>query len=195
MNLPGQTGQSRTHQVDCLADIGDYLNNGELAHWKMENGYAFATAKGLLHISETIEQLTDKAYESLQGKLGIQANTEVTIDPNGALVTQVYCSALPIRYTDIATEKWEAFARLVLEATYEATFYAALNNYAETGNNKLYLTLVGGGVLGNPFPWVFEAIEKSVQKFKDTPLDVSVVSYGSSKSSLKRFLNELSGRI
>ncbi|MFK8161270.1 MAG: hypothetical protein AB8H12_02300 [Lewinella sp.] len=195
--LEGQTGQTRSRQVDCLAEIGSYFNNDQLSHWKMENGYAFATEKGLQYISTIIKQLNEQEYEELEGKLrvGVQANTEMTIDPDGGLVTQVYCSALPIRYTDVATDKWEAFARLVLEATYEATFHAALNNYAATGNNKLFLTLVGGGVFGNPMTWILAAIEKSILKFKHTPLEVSIVSYGSSKPSVRRFLSELHGRI
>lgn len=197
VELPGQTGQSRTRQVDCLALIGAFFENEKRAYWKMENGYAFATEKGLHHISAAIDQLSEQAYEDLLGNLqvGIQANTEVTVGPEDALVTQVYCSALPIGYSNIPTGKWEAFAKLVLEATYEATFYAALNNFAATGNNKLYLTLVGGGVFGNPFEWIFAAIDKSVRKFRQTPLDVKVVSYGSSKPALKKFLTELNGRL
>ena len=57
---------------------------------------------------------------------------------------------------------WEPFARMVLEATYEATLYAALENYMKTKNNKVYLTLVGGGVFGNDVKWILDSIKKAV---------------------------------
>ncbi len=41
------------------------------------------------------------------------------------LVSQIYCSALPVAYCDAEPELWGDFASLVLEAAYEATFYAA----------------------------------------------------------------------
>jgi hypothetical protein len=60
VELEGQTGQTKTKQVDCLSEIGAYFNNDTQAHWTMENGYAFATEKGLRQITETLEQLTDQ---------------------------------------------------------------------------------------------------------------------------------------
>jgi hypothetical protein len=188
-----QVGQTRDKQVDCLKEIGDFFNNDEMSNWKMENGYAFATKDGLRNISNKIKGLKLHEYEDLKSKLrvGIQSNTEITILDKKQYVTQVYCSALPIGYTRIETKEWELFARLILEGTYEATFYAALKNFESTGNNQLYLTLVGGGVFGNPIRWVLDAIEKSVAKFKNTPLDVHVVSYGGSKKTVKEFLSKL----
>lgn len=196
VKLDNQIGQTSQNQVDCLKDIGAYFNNEELPCWEMRNGYALANRDGLSRISEKIKSLNPEEYDSLKSllRVGIQSRTEVTISTNKHLVTQVYCSALPIRYSNIETKAWEPFARLVLEATYESTFYAALKNYESTGNNKLYLTLVGGGVFGNPLDWILEAIEKSVIKFRKMPLNVKVVSYGGSNGRLKDFLSELNGR-
>lgn len=193
VNLENQIGQSRFNQVDCLKDIGEYFGNENAYFWKMENGYAFATREGLKSISEHIKNLKAVEYEELKSKLrvGIQSNTEITVNEEKQLVSQVYCSALPIRYTNIDTHEWETFAKLILEGTYEATFYAALQNYEETGNKNLFLTLVGGGVFGNPIDWILEAIGKSIIKFKSTPLEVKIVSYGGSKEKVRNFLNSL----
>ena len=193
VKLENQIGQSRTNQIDCLKDIGEYFNNENSSHWKMENGYAFATREGLKNISECIKKLDNAKYEDLKSKLriGVHANTEVTINEKKHLVTQVYCSALPIRYSNIETSEWESFARLILEGTYESTFYAALQNYEQTGNKKLFLTLVGGGVFGNPLDWILESIEKSVVKFEKTPLEVKIVSYGGSNEKVRNFINSL----
>lgn len=196
VKLKDQIGQSRSNQVDCLNDIGEYFDNNNSHLWKMENGYAFATREGLKNISEHIEKLSVIEYEELKSKLrvGIHFNTEVTVHEQNHLVTQVYCSALPIRYSSIETNEWEAFARLILEGTYESTFYAALQNYKETGNKNLFLTLVGGGVFGNPIDWILESIEKSVIKFRNTPLEVKIVSYGGSKEKVRNFLNSLNDK-
>ena len=195
--LKNQIGQSRSEQIDCLEEFGEYFNNAKNKYWEMENGYAFVNKEGLRQISKTIKNLDNAGYEALKAKLkiGLQINTEVTISEENHTVTQVYCSAFPIGYSRIGAEEWEAFARLVLEASYEATFYAALKNYEATGNNELYLTLVGGGVFANPLTWILEAIEKSVAKFKHTPLDVKVVSYGRSNQRLHAFLKDLSNKM
>jgi NADH dehydrogenase FAD-containing subunit len=123
----------------------------------------------------------------------LQWNTEVTISSNGQEVSQAYCSALPVAYSTVKQHYWKDFAILILEATYEATFYAALRNYEETGNNKLFLTLVGGGAFGNEMSWILHAIEKAASKFKNTPLDVSIVCYGRSKPLVKRLVELLAG--
>jgi hypothetical protein len=60
-----------------------------------------------------------------------------------------YCSALPVAYCRHPSHMWAAFARLVLEASYEATICAAILNASSTGNNRSFLTLVGGGAFGN----------------------------------------------
>ena len=156
----------------------------------MVNGYALATREGLKAISRHLQSLLEKDYEDLKGKLriGIQQDTEVTLNNNGNRVNQAYCSALPVAYSDIESTLWADFAQLILEGTYEATFYAALKNYERTGNNKVFLTLVGGGAFGNKEEWIFSALAKAVKKFSNTPLDVKIVSYRSSKPGVRQFV-------
>lgn len=197
VKLGDQIGQTANKQVDCLEALARYFNKNKRQCWQMQNGYALCNADGLTHIGNIIGQLDDEGYESLKGqlKIGIQWDTEITLDREQKTVTQAYCSALPIGYSRIETEKWEPFARLILEATYEATFYAALRNFESNGNNKLFLTLVGGGVFRNPLPWILGAIEKAVLKFKTTPLEVSIVSYGTSNPQLISFLKEMNKKL
>ena len=118
-------------------------------------------------------------------------DTEITLQQKGHLVTQAYCSALPIGYSNVSPYLWKEFALLILRATYEATFYAAFENYRKTGNNRVYLTLVGGGVFGNNINWIIDAIERSLIKFKNTPLDVSIVSYGSSNYAVQQLIKNI----
>ena len=188
-----QIGQSVNNQIDCLKEIGIELENEKFNLWKMSNGYALVNTEGLKNISSIIENKTKKEFEKLKSKLriGIQWDTEVTINENKSLVTQAYCSALPVAYSQIASKHWESFARLILEATYEATTFAALINYDRTGNNKVFLTLVGGGAFGNETEWIFDAITKTINKFSNTPLDIRIVSYGSSNIKVRKLAESI----
>ncbi len=192
--INGRVGQTADNQIDCLKDIGRFFNNEERQLWQMQNGYALANGEGLKVISREIQAMSTTAYDELKSRLriGLQWNTEVTLGTHRQLVSQVYCSALPVAYSQIEAQHWESFARLVLEATYEATFLAALINYANTGNPKLFLTLVGGGAFGNPAAWIFDAIRQSVEIFARTPLQVKMVSYGRSNVAVRAFVKECS---
>jgi len=57
--------------------------------------------------------------------------------------------ALPVAYGSGRQSAWEPFARLVLEATYEATLSAAVEQSLAGRSNTVLLTRVGGGVFGN----------------------------------------------
>ncbi|WP_020529271.1 hypothetical protein [Flexithrix dorotheae] len=188
-----QIGQTANNQIDCLKDLGLKLGNEKGDLWQMKNGYALANKAGLEHISQQIRRCSEEEYEELKNllRIGIQWNTEVTISENKNIVTQAYCSALPVGYSTLDHGLWEDFAQLVLDATYEATFYAALKNFEHTKNNNVYLTLVGGGAFGNQYEWIFEAIRKSIHKFRKTPLIIKMVSYGSSNSRVRTFLESI----
>ncbi|MDW3194607.1 MAG: hypothetical protein R8G66_19675 [Cytophagales bacterium] len=191
VKINGQTGQTHQHQIDCLDDIGKHLNN-ELFHlWEMQNGYAMLNQSGLLHINKELAKLNEAAYEELKGKLkvGIQKDTEVTFRDSGKIVTQIYCSALPVAYAHIESIYWDRFARLILEASYEATLLAALENYQKTDNNLVFLTLVGGGAFGNEPYWIIQSLKKVLDLFKHLPLDVRIVSYGRSNSALRSIVD------
>ena len=189
----GKLGQTRGNQIDCLQDIGEALQNKELGLWTMRNGYALANKQGLKNIAAQVKALTPDEYEDLKGKLriGLQWDTEVTINEHKQRVSQAYCSALPVAYSLLDKSLWEAFARLVLEATYEATLAAGVINLAQTGCNKVFLTLVGGGAFGNDTIWITDAIKKAVKKFEGVGLDVRLVSYGRSDKVVKRLINEI----
>ncbi len=178
-----QLGQTENKQIDCLELIGEELNNVKYTLWEMSNGYALPSQEGLLNINAQLARLTPLQREHLKGKLkiGIQWNTEVTLNNTKQIVSQAYCSALPVAYSSVDPIYWESFARLVLEASYEATLHAALINYERTGCKKVFLTLLGGGAFGNDTQWIMDALGIALNCFKNTPLEVGIVSYGRSK--------------
>lgn len=185
-----QIGQSKPLQIDCLKELGKALGHSDLVLWRMENGYALPNMSSLNYIAQQITKCSPKAYETLKGKLkiGIQWNTQVTLGETNHLVTQVFSSALPISYSRIPSSYWQPFARLILEATYEASLYTALLNYQQSGNPNVYLTLVGGGAFGNPIYWILESLNKALLKFKHTPLNIHLVSYGSPSIYIQDFI-------
>lgn len=191
-SVNGQIGQSRNNQIDCLADLGTELGNTESCLWEMQNGYAMASRDGLIEITKRLRTANDAERDALRKllRIGIQWNTQVTLKGSDQLVSQAYCSALPVAYSNHSPGLWEDFARLVLEASYEATFCAAILNSQRTGNNRVYLTLVGGGAFGNETHWIMDAIARALRIYKDWDLDVAVVSHGRSNKSVQQLIKQ-----
>ena len=161
----------------------------------MTNGYALPSADGLNEIyhklSTPAESERDRLRQSLQ--IGLQWDTQVTLDNASHTVSQAYCSALPIAYTHHRREAWARFATLVLEASYEATLCAAIVNAARTGNNVLFLTLVGGGAFGNELDWIMNAIRRSLHLYSDSGLDIAVVSHSRSQRCVQQLVRDFDG--
>ncbi|MEA3490509.1 MAG: hypothetical protein U9R27_01270 [Campylobacterota bacterium] len=86
---------------------------------------------------------------------------------------------------------WERFARVVLYASYEATLCVGILNALKTGNNRIYLTLVGGGVFGNKIEWIVDAIASAVSKYRDFDLDIVIVSYGARNIYVTNAIEEI----
>lgn len=186
----GQIGQTAESQIDCLASIARDLNGLDEQYWIMQNGYCFPSANGLSLIEQRLAVSSELELDEIRKKLmvGVQSDTEITIGDSPHRVTQVFCSALPVAYSDIKPDNWDHFPRLILDSTYELTFYVALQNFLKTGCPKLYLTLVGGGVFGNKFEWILSAIGRSLELFANSGLDVKIVSYGGSKPEVAQFV-------
>jgi hypothetical protein len=168
-----QVGQSSDRQLDMLADLGAALGNEAGRLWTMQNGYVLAHKGALSAVGHRIAT-SDRA--TLQGllRVGVQADTQVTLSGARHLVTQVYASALPIAYNPYAVGEWEPFARLVLETAYLATFAVA----AARGAKRVYLTRLGGGAFGNPASWITAAIGQALDVWRSADMEVFLVSYG-----------------
>jgi hypothetical protein len=162
--------------------------------WTMSNGYALCTADGLDAISGLLAASSDVERDELRGQLaiGLHRAVEVTDGLDGRrLVSQAFCSALPVVYGGGHPRAWEAFARLVLEATYEATLLAAVEQSAADGSNIVLLTRVGGGVFGNNDEWIDDAVTRAIGIVEHVALDIRLVGHGrmhpSSRAIAERF--------
>jgi len=99
-------------------------------------------------------------------------------------VSQAFCSALPVRYSNVPREHWKGFATLVLEAAYEATLLAAAENAGRGGTNIVLLTRLGGGAFGNDDQWIHGAMHRALHSSGGFGLDVRLVSYGAPSNTL-----------
>jgi hypothetical protein len=179
-----------------MKDIGIALGNENSSLWHMKNGYLLPTKKGLNLINNRLAQSNVASRDALKQlyRVGIQWDTEVTLNHAGHTLTQVYCSALPVAYTNFPKEAWESFARMILEAAYESTLHAALLNFHHTGNDRLYLTLLGGGAFGNYSEWIYDAMKMVLRNFAHYPLEIYIVSYRHSKQETVDFIKDMDVR-
>ena len=79
---------------------------------------------------------------------------------------------------------------MILEAAYEATICAGVLNSLRGKSNKIYLTLLGGGVFGNKPEWITKAIFRALTLYKMKDIQVFIVSYGHSKPHVQKLIQE-----
>ena len=179
-------GQTAERQLDGLAQMGEALAIATglpvAALWDMQNGYALCSKSGLRAISKHVNTLSPEAIDALAGSLrvGLHQDVEVTDaeGPNRPIVSQLFCSALPVRYSNIPASEWKDFASLVLQAAYEAALWAAVLNARRGASNVVLLTRLGGGVFGNDDEWIDAAMRRAFRVVADFGLNVKIVSYG-----------------
>jgi hypothetical protein len=179
-------GQTATRQLNGLADVGTTLGHvlGVPVDrlWTMRNGYALCRQEGLAEISSYLRDASDEERDKIRSllRIGVHRDVEVTDGdgPKRPIVSQAFCSALPVAYSHVSSEQWHPFAELVLEAAYEATLWAAVLNARRGSSNIVLLTRLGGGAFGNDGAWIDTAIRRAMTIAKDFSLDVRLVRYG-----------------
>ncbi|SIN96074.1 hypothetical protein [Vannielia litorea] len=180
----GVAGQC-TRQMDCLAPLGRALGNDGGALWEMRNGYALPHPGGLEAVGARLAGGTD-SYRGLL-EVGLQRDTEVTLEGGGHLVHQVYCSALPVAYG--RPGPWAPFARLVLEEAYEITLGLAARLQV-----PVFLTLLGGGAFGNDKAWILGAMERAFRIYRNAGLEVAVVGHRAPDAEVGRLIAAMGGQ-
>ncbi|NDY91795.1 hypothetical protein [Ideonella livida] len=192
----GCRGQTQAQQLDALAGLHAALQQVQDRPgaapgprlWTLRNGYALFGPGQVQAVAELLRRFDEPALDRLRGALAIgwHQHLDVTALPlpwpaTLPQVCQAYCSALPVAYNrraDATLADWEPLARLVLDASYEATLRAATLQARAGGSATVVLTLVGGGVFGNPRPWILAAIDRALQAVAGEGLDVRINSFG-----------------
>jgi len=183
-----QEGQTEDCQIENLAEISDAIGNKpEGRFYRVVGGYTLAENQGLEMMNHELKKLN---REDLKAKLrvGVHSDVQVTSSHWGnrrsereEIVTMVFGSACSITYSRNHPQLWEPFATMILEASYEATLWAAvlhaLRHKDDPRARVVFLTALGGGVFGNDLAWIAQAIDMACDKFKGLNLDVRIVSY------------------
>ena len=178
--IDGQLGQTANRQIDCLRDVQDLLAPDGRPFFEMRNGYAMPAGGSLEAFDETFASLRQEQLDDLRSRLRIGLHWDVeTTHPNaGHLVSQAYCSALPLAYWRTGSAQANRFAALILDALYEATLLAAIENADSYPGAPVFLTSVGGGVFGNDERRIVDAMERAFKVCAESGLDVRIVNFG-----------------
>jgi hypothetical protein len=178
----GRTGQTEEVQINTLTDLEAALSRdmgvaqGDL--WRMRNGYALPEAEMLERIGAHLSGLDEAGRDRLRGLLRVGVHRDVGVTradaPERMRVTQVYCSAMPVAYSNTPQAVWAPLARLILEAAYEATLLVGLLNAG--GSRRVLLTRLGGGAFGNDRDWIDAALLRALRLLEDQGLEVLMVS-------------------
>lgn len=163
--------------------------------WETRNGYALAKSAGLKLINTYLASAEPDAIDHLRGclRIGVHAGVEVTDAPQlpGPIVSQAFCSALPVSYSGVPAKCWASFAKLVLEAAYEATLLSAAHNSMRGGSKVVLLTMLGGGAFGNGEEWITSAIRHAVTRTSELGLDVRLVTYREPSAAVRALVHAL----
>lgn len=189
----GTQPQRAGNQINTLDDVIAYLTSKAGAASSLvdvRNGYTDSDKKRLALLADTVKGLSDDDRKRVMYllKVGVQIDTQVTCKktasseegfwhmvPNGQLVTQVYASALAVsaKYACCDPDAWGPLARLVLEAAYKATIYAAIL-HAQIPRPKVVLTALGGDQFGNKKEWIADAMVGALSTFAPVGIDVVI---------------------
>jgi hypothetical protein len=171
-----QEGQTPECQINNLAEICHMIGNEpDGRFFSTKNGYTMGNDLGLGQLNKALESL---GREELKSKLrvGVHSDVQVTssrwgkdaIEDPDHVVTEVFCSACSVNYSRNSTGLWDGFASMVLEASYEATLWAALLHALRYPGDPracvVYLTAVGGGVFGNRLEWIEQAVDMACER-------------------------------
>lgn len=193
-------GQTADRQIDAAAELRQALAAavGVSADqiWSMHNGYALPSAEGLRRVRDYLGSIDEATREELKSHLRIGLHSNVEVTDGGSpeqIVSQAFCSAMPVSYSGLDRDAWEPLARLVLEAAYEATLAAAALTAQRSQAPLVFLTRLGGGAFGNDDAWIDAATRMALSRFRDYPLQVVFVSYGPTPLSLSALESEFNG--
>lgn len=193
-------GQCTDQQLNGLADLGTELSRRlgmpvrEL--WNMRNGYALCTWSGLAAIDALFGSAGEKELHTLRSllRVGLHRDVQVTdvVDEPTHLVSQAFCAALPVAYSEIPSEAWARLAQVVLDAAYEATLLEGVLNARRGASNTVFLTRLGGGAFGNKETWIHTAMVRALELVKGYALDVRIVNYKRPSPGLQKLVAEFS---
>lgn len=176
--------QIKSGQV-IRGQIDKEINLLEKTKIPVVHGYAIINEDSDLNDYKTVEN-SPKIWQ-----VGIHRNCQVVIKrgengtfslaPSNRIANHVYAAAFNFQSDVEMTDLTKKVATDLLTGEYRAAILAAWENSAlfadRAGAKKLSLTLLGGGVFGNPIEIICDAIKSNVDLIKESGLDVYVACF------------------
>jgi len=153
---------------------------------EVQNGYP------LINSTEELESLQFDWENPDNWPVAVHRNCQVVLtrdvrgfkivpESSNKIVHQVYAAAFNFYGTVIQNEFTMKLSEHLLTNEYKATILAAWENSVlypgRPGSNKLFLTLLGGGVFGNPHRMILNSILNNLELIKQSGLEVYICCY------------------
>lgn len=203
MQHPDGTLGQLTKEVQLLENtpIGKYVQHGyPLLQKKQLDEVANANWDDLNQFSIGLHENCEVTTMSNQGSPPITTGV-----PVGRIVHHVYAAAFDFAGNVVRNETSLKIGGQLLKAEYQATVLAGWEMSKKypnrQGSKRLVLTALGGGVFGNPYKLIIDAVESTVDLIRKSGLDVYFVCYDSMTfkrsvdAGLKNIVDQLGGRI
>jgi len=202
----------------------DYFDgNNKIPHIPVINGYISLSKNNVATLSvKTLKKYADwikiGIHSSVQVTTGLCKNNMLTICKNPQQqVNQIFTATIDLGRTSgsthwklmqkkSCTKKLEIFARMLLRAAYRGTILTAAQIAAQKenplpGKNKVYLTMIGGGVFQNKEKWIIDSIVACKNIIQESGLNVILTLFDESKVSdkgkqrLEKLVLQTGGRV
>lgn len=160
--------QTEEHQLDLLAEAlptsAGRVTSGYLMLQNVRDVAAAAAA-----LDERFDQIAVGVHDGVQVVLGHAWDGDV---PGAPRIAQVFTSSLAVGYSQGGSAlEAAALCRPLLRAAYLGTLLAA----AGLGKARVVLTLIGGGVFGNPLLLVWDSIFWAADQAADAGATLQVI--------------------
>lgn len=202
--------QKEASKVEMKNFLGMPLSMNQ-KYFSMHGGYTLALNSDLEQLNAHLKAANRDALLQTV-RVGLQQDVQVTSSDWGRkllnnsraathesrlTISQVFTAAPAVAYSGNRPRAlWEPFASLILEAEYEAVLLAAIANSfrhkGARGSNRVFLTLVGGGVFGNEIDWIIRSLAVVLRKYQQYQLDIRVVTFHPPEQELQYLVSHFS---
>lgn len=183
----------------------------------VKNGYISFTAKSLKELRQndfnfSIDDIKIGMHNGIQVTSGLKQAGQIELcNDKNQVVNQVFTAALNMCDLPFSQEEWvnnlsKQVACWLLRAAYRGTILAGIENSITQddnfpGKNKLFLTLIGGGVFANDLDWIIKSILECEDLIANSGLEVNLVIFDQAtfpkekQKSLQDLVKKTKGRI
>jgi len=162
---PGQWGQTEAKQIELLADVREYFGTCVNGKVTLEGAERRVVGAEVDVVASEIKVGIHADAEVVFGRSKTRGALNVLPEPR-AVVDQVLSASVNWHSPGCQpADGLDNLTRCALRAAYQGAYLAAIRR----GRKNLYLTLIGGGVFGNPEAMILEELAAAHQRWASHP--------------------------